>query len=259
MIVSNRPQRPPGRSFLGGTYTVNGMKALNSDRSFVVLKPIENRDIMTNFNDRKGAKAIAKNRRITNNDQNDMFDVPNYILYEIKKYVMEMMDGSFRKLIKNILDKVFDSTRHGLNQFNDRFFFVLNSFLFKFCKAAKINDFQKVVYFNKEFVHIVLTRIEYYFDSMKMEKERLKQHLKGAECAIGCFESMVVFLKFIGDDLHESNEDFYKDIITYLFEMQESREMTGNIMHSLGVSHFSRFLKVIMLILADTNFYADVA
>lgn len=83
-----------------------------------------------------------------------------------------------------------------------------------------------------------MTKIDYYFDMMKTDKEKVKKYIADAEYAVTCFESMVIYLKFLGDNLKSNNDDIYQDICSYMFEMQECREMTVNIMNTLSARNF---------------------
>lgn len=136
--------RPSGRSFLGGTYAVQGLKALNSKRDFVVTKPIANNDVMKSFNERKGVKPIARNRRIAEKvvETVNASCASNVVLFEVKKFIEKILAGGFKKLMRYAMDFVFDSTRPPSYAYADRFFFILNTFMFQFCRAVNKEDFQ---------------------------------------------------------------------------------------------------------------------
>lgn len=143
LAVSARPQRPAGRSFLGGTYKVEGLKAINSKNDFVVTKPVDKGDIMASFNDRKGSKIVAKNRRINTDSQapSETATTPEYILFEVKQFLLDVLPTSYRKLMRYVMDMSFDSSRSTSNKYTDRFYFITYSFMFRFCRAVCREDF----------------------------------------------------------------------------------------------------------------------
>ena len=79
-----------------------------------------------------------------------------------------------------------------------------------------------------------MTKVDYYFDLMKTDKENVKKYVVDAQHAIACFEGMLVYLKYLGDDLKQENDALYHDICSYMFEMQECREMSINVMIGLA-------------------------